>query len=67
MQKTEKAEKLKQSKQKGNSGVWWHLNRMCTSLNIPSISNNQFQQLCDLDFSVSVRTIEKIMKEEYWV
>ena len=66
IQKEENSNKLEQSKQKGSSGVWWHFNRMYTSLNILPNSTKLFEQLSNSDFSVSAREIERIMKEENW-
>lgn len=65
-QEPENAERLEKAKSEQGLGIWWHFNRAQNSLkNMPAASKVK-KALLDLDYSVSIRKVNRIMKTQGW-
>ena len=67
LQKPENASRLEQAKNELGIGIWWHYNRASNSLKIIASANKWERLLYELDFSVSVRKVERMMNEQGWL
>lgn len=65
-QKPENAERLEKAKSEQGIGLWWHFNRAQDSLKKMPAAPKVKKALLDLDYSVSIRKVNKIMKNQGW-